>query len=100
MKFMYNYVEVHGNNQFTVPSFTDNTENDTSYLVDMNINVCQCMIGCNGSVCKHQYLLWSLKFATSTNFLPYLDASERQKYSYMADGMWLPLDMFEGKLKI
>ena len=96
MKFEAEYVVEHGFNQFTVPSFSDESD-VTTYLVDMNLNVCQCIIGCNGSVCKHQYLLWSFKFASSTNFLPYIDATERQKYSYMADGVWLPLHMFEGK---
>ena len=95
MVFLSNYIVNHGNNQFQVPSFTDK-QSEKSYLVDMDVNVCECKVGFDGSVCKHQYMLWSLKLASSTNFLPYLDSSERQKYAYIADGLWLPLHHFEG----
>ena len=94
MKFISNYVIDLGDNQFKVPSF-DVTSEDT-YLVDMNCNICECPLGRDGSVCKHQYMLWSLKIATSTNFIPYLDANQRKKLAYIADGSNLPLCMYEG----
>ena len=62
-----------GSNVFTVPSFT--TEN-IQYLVDMMLGVCECSIGCSGSPCKHQYILWSLRKANCPNFIPVFDPLE------------------------
>ena len=86
-------VENIGDNLYKVPSFSKDV---SSYLVDMNSNVCECQVGRNGSVCKHQYILWSLKLSKSSNFIPFLDASERQRYSTIANGSCLALSSYEG----
>ena len=93
---MSDYVVDVGDNQFRVSSF-DNTED---YLVDMNCHICECPIGRDGSVCKHQYMLWSLAIASSTNFIPYLDAAQRQQFARIADGASFPLPMYEGKCNV
>ena len=61
------------------------------------LGVCECPQGRDGSVCKHQYILWSFRLSKQSNFLPYLDASERQRYSKIATGGCLPLSAYEGK---
>ena len=91
-KFLAAYVKNLGENQYRVPSYAG----EDDYLVDMGCNICECEIGRDGSVCKHQYLLWSLKIACSTNFIPYVDASQRKLFAFIADGSDLPLNMYEG----
>ena len=44
-----------GDKLYKVPSFSDV---DISYIVDLKVGICECQVGQNGSVCKHQYLLW------------------------------------------
>ena len=62
----------------------------------MNINVCECEIGCTGSVCKHQYILWAFSITKETNFLPYLSPAERQTYAKIAIGDSMAIDAYEG----
>ena len=80
-------------NIFKVPSFS---QEDTSYTVDMNINVCECEIGRTGSVCKHQYILWAFSITKECNFLPYLSSAERQTYAKIAIGGSMAIDVYEG----
>ena len=49
---------------------------DTTYLVDMNLGVCECKLSTNGAVCKHQFVLWTNKVAQGTNFLPVFSAEQ------------------------
>ena len=62
----------------------------------MNVGICECHEGQNGSVCKHQYLLWVSNIETTTNFLPFLDAQERKKYAEIAIGSSMPSIFYEG----
>ena len=80
-------------NIFKVPSFS---QEDTSYNVDMNINVCECEIGRTGSVCKHPYILWAFSITKESNFLPYLSSAERQTYAKIAIGGSMAIDAYEG----
>ena len=82
-----------GEKLYSVPSFTNR---DVTYTVDMNIGICECHEGLNGSVCKHQYILWVSGTEKSTNFLPYLDPQERKKYAEIAIGTSLPTEFYEG----
>ena len=82
-----------GQNIFRVPS---STKDCISYLVDMNVGICECPEGLSGAVCKHQYILWAHKTVTSTSFLPYLSALERQEYDFIAIGHSLPIEFYEG----
>ena len=68
---------------YTVPSVSNS---ELTCTVDMNVGVCECHEGQNGSVCKHQYLLWVSHFENATNFLTFLGAQERQKYAEIAIG--------------
>nr|XP_047142843.1 uncharacterized protein LOC124817091 [Hydra vulgaris] len=77
---------------YTVPSFN---LSGVHYNVDMSIGICDCSVGCDGSPCKHQYIVWK-KHLYSTNFLPYLSCKERQLCSYNAIGAILPDSLYEG----
>uniref|UniRef100_A0A7M5V903 SWIM-type domain-containing protein n=1 Tax=Clytia hemisphaerica TaxID=252671 RepID=A0A7M5V903_9CNID len=55
-----------------------------------------CEVGLDGSVCKHQYVVWSHKLGKGRNFLPYLNAEERKGYAYIAIGKSLPDSYYEG----
>ena len=82
-----------GEKLYTVPSFSNSEQ---TYAVDMNVGICECHEGQNGSVCKHQYLLWVSNIETTTNFLPFLDAQERKKYAEIAIGSSMPSIFYEG----
>ena len=82
-----------GDKLYKVPSFSDV---HISYTVDMNVGICECHVGQNGSVCKHQYLLWVSNIESTSNFLPFLDANERRKYAEIAIGGSLSIDFYEG----
>ena len=69
---------------------------DISYTVDMNVGICECHVGQNWSVCKHQYLLWVSNIESTSNFLSFLDANERRKYAEIAIGGSLSIDFYEG----
>ena len=78
---------------FIVPSLT--VQNKV-YHVDMTLAMCDCVIGMNGAPCKHQYLLWSSRMATSPNFLPIFSPSDRERLAKMATNSSLPTEMYEG----
>lgn len=78
---------------YTCPSFSDA---NISYTVDMDIGICNCEIGSDGSVCKHQYILWAHKLAKSESFIPFLSAEERKGYAYIAIGKSLPDSYYDG----
>ena len=80
------------NNTFKVPSLTS----DNFYIVDMNLGICECKVGQDGNVCKHQYVLWANGKCDSINFIPYLSATERKRYSIIASGEALPDKYYEG----
>ena len=64
-----------GQELFIVPSFTTA---GISYMVDMNVCICECTKGCNSAPCKHQNVLWSLQFSThASNFLPVFSPMEK-----------------------
>ena len=62
----------------------------------MTLGMCDCVIGMNGAPCKHQYLLWSTRMATSPNFLPIVSPSGRERIAKMATNSSLPTEMYEG----
>ena len=76
--------------------FRNFTNSDVAYTVDMNIGMCECLEGRNGSVCKHQYVLWSFNITKTANFLPFLNATERQNYAKIAIGSSMTLQLYEG----
>lgn len=78
---------------YLVPSFTCN---DKMYTVDMDMGMCECSVGCDGSACKHQYFVWLYHHEKSNNFVPYMDAEMRREYCYIALGEVLPDSYFEG----
>ena len=81
-----------GGGIYSVPNLTM----ENSYLVNMNLGLCECHIGLDGSPCKHQYILWCNRITTSPNFLPLFDSKERKQLSLIATGEVLSLDMYEG----
>ena len=54
-----------GESLFKMPS---TTTVGVTYTVDMKIGICDCYVGHNGDVCKHQYILWAFGKAASSNF--------------------------------
>ena len=56
---------------------------------------CILQVGLDGSPCFHQYVLWSRKFASCPNFLPILDARERQYFAKIVTGEALPILYYE-----
>ena len=82
------------NDMFMVCSFTDPS---VTYTVDINIGICECKTGRDGSVCKHQYILWAHKQVKGLNFLPYLNAAERKEFAFLAIGKSMPVkEYYEG----
>ena len=57
----------------------------------MAIGVCSCVIGRDGSPCKHQYLLWVSNIAHCVNFVPVSNPQSRQKLAWIAMGQALPI---------
>ena len=82
-----------GQNVFLVDSLTIPNK---KYMVDMNIGLCECQVGMNGSPCKHQYILWVKNISTCTNFLPLFNVSQRQKFAEIATGQSMSLHFYEG----
>ena len=78
---------------YIVPSFTCA---ETQYLVDMDMGICECAVGSDGSVCKHQYFVWIYRHRKSVNFVPYMDIDMRKEYCYIALGKVLEDSYFEG----
>ena len=72
-----------GPNMFIILRFSNS---ESFYTVDVNTGICECAAGHNGSVCKHQYVLWSNSLTNEANFLPYLNSEERNNYTYVAIG--------------
>ncbi|XP_057311257.1 uncharacterized protein LOC130649070 [Hydractinia symbiolongicarpus] len=81
-----------GSNIYLVPSFTDPS---VHYCVDMELGLCECDVGSDGSPCKHQYVTWR-QHLKSANFIPYLSSEERKQCSYIAIGESLPDVYYEG----
>ena len=90
---MQNSVVMHGQGVFTVQSLS---QPEITYLVDMNVGICECIIGKTGAPCKHQYVLWVLQKSSNRNFLPFFDKAQRQLFAEIAIGMSLPLENYEG----
>ena len=82
-----------GGNIYVIPSFSND---NVRYTIDMDLGICDCEVGSDGSPCKHQYLLWTTHKSGNSNFLPYLSAEERKMYSYLAIGETLPDVYYEG----
>ncbi len=82
-----------GENTYRMKSFT---QEETVYLVDMTLGICQCRTGMNGGVCKHQYVLWANKVAHGSNFLPVFSAEQRMEFAKIAIGETMPLEYYEG----
>ena len=77
-------IKSEGNSLYRVPS---RTEQEKCYTVDMSVGMRECFIGCDGSPCAHQFVLWSENIADSVNFIPlYCQRSAR-----IALGTALPL---------
>ena len=57
MKFLSAHVKDLGDNRYQVQSFDqgNDQEDGVEYLVDMTCNICECPVGRDGSVCKHQH---------------------------------------------
>lgn len=71
------------------------TKDGVIYTVDMTIGRCECFSGKDGSICFHQYYLWSKGFASSLNFLPKFDVSQRKKFAEIAIGDSLDSSFYE-----
>ena len=78
---------------YTISSFTIAM---VRYVVDMDVGMCNCSVGSDGSVCKHQYFVWLYRHKKSVNFIPFLDPAQRKEYSYIATGKVLPDNYYEG----
>ena len=76
-----------------VPSLSEESK---TYTVNMRLGICECPIGYNGNVCKHQYVLWVSGKFQSFNFIPYLSWEERKKYATIAIGTSLPDEQYYG----
>ncbi|XP_014775784.1 uncharacterized protein LOC106873077 [Octopus bimaculoides] len=71
-------------NLFMVPSETDDP---TTYMVDIALGVCQCRKGITGGPCKHQYLVFKkLNILSCWNFIPVNDPSMRELLYEVATG--------------
>ncbi len=86
-------VEKKDANIFIVKSFN---QDNTKYVVDMSLGLCECKAGVNGSVCKHQYVLWANKVAQGTNFLPIFSQQQRMKFAEIAIGASVAPSYYEG----
>ena len=82
-----------GDNIFVVPSAS--TANK-SYVVDMNLGICECEVGKTGGPCKHQFILWTNQKATSTNFIPIFSAEQRKNMAEIAIGKSLSNEFYAG----
>ena len=80
-----------GESTYLVPSFTDAS---LQYCVDMELGICNCDVGNDGSPYKHQYVVWK-NHLSSSNFVPYFSQAERKLCSYIAIGEALPDAYYE-----
>ncbi len=76
-------VEKKDANIFIVKSFN---QDNTKYVVDMSLGLCECKAGVNCSVCKHQYVLWANKVAQGTYFLLIFSQQQRMEFAEIAIG--------------
>ena len=82
------HLEALGRNTYLMRSFT---LNNVSYVVDMNLGMCECENGMDGSACKHQYVLWANSIANCSNFIPVFNKAERRQFAEIALGNSLSL---------
>ena len=61
----------------------------------MSVCMCECYIGCDGSPCAHQFVLWSENTADSVNFVPFTSTDEHQRLARIAIGKDLQLTIHE-----
>ena len=87
------HLEALGRNTYLMRSFT---LNNVSYVVDMNLGMCECENGMDGSACKHQYVLWANSIANCSNFIPVFNKAERRQFAEIALGNSLSLPYYEG----
>ena len=66
------------------------TLNNVSYVVDMNLGMCECENGMDGSACKHQYVLWANIIANCSNFIPVFNKAERRQFAEIGNSLSLP----------
>ena len=57
--------------------------------------MCECFIGCDGSPCAHQFVLWSDNIAISVNSISFTSKNERQIFARIALSTTLPLTFYE-----
>lgn len=86
--------------RWKIPSIRKNTLFVTfmypffSYTVDMTLGMCSCEVGKDGSLCKHQCILWSANIGHCINFVPVTQPDVRQKLAWIAIGESLPLSHY------
>ena len=91
-ELMCRNIKSDGNSLYCVPS---RIKQGKHYTVDMSIGMCECFIGCDGSPCAHQFVLWSENIADSVNFIPFTSKDERQRFARITLGIALPLTFYE-----
>ena len=74
------------NSSKTIFRVNSSRETGTTYIVDMDIGVCSCEKGKNGSPCLHQAAIFVHHKLKSINFVPTLQPSQRQDIAFIALG--------------
>ena len=92
LELMNRNIKSDGNSLYRVSS---RTKQGKYYTVDMSIGMCECFIGCDGSPCENQLVLWSENIAGSVNFIPFTRKDERQRFVRIALGTALPLTLYK-----
>ena len=72
-----------GNLLFEVASESDP---DKYYQVDMNTDMCSCLVGLTGAPCKHQFAVTKHFNVSSVNLFPLKDVSTRKLFFRIATG--------------
>ena len=60
----------------------------------MSIGVCSCVMGRDGSPCKHQHILWASNTVNCINFVPVSNPQSRQKLAWIAIDQTLPITYY------
>jgi len=72
-----------------------NNEKGTSYTVDTEVELCSCIAGIGGALCKHLYKVVTTFNISSTQVLPFADAQAKLNLHFIMSGVQGDKDFFQ-----
>lgn len=65
------------------------------YAVNMELAICECIVGKDGKLCKHQLAIAKFMDVPNQNIMPVNDPYEKQYLYYVATGKKQDIEFFQ-----